>query len=588
MGIAKKSFEGIETNIPGVYSKSVFPPQGRGTGVASNIVAIIGSANGGVPYNASGVEDQEKINVLSSPSQALDLLAGGNAYYMSEFFLTPTKDPELNIPRMCYFFRVDPATQSSATLQDITPTDIIELKSARYGIEANKLARKIEAGTTSGYKATILFRGKKIAEKDNIFTEHMEIQYTGAGTAATMTIDATTLETTCTGASGDDISITLADYANLGEIVDYINSLANYNCSLKGSLDSAVDTFDAVTDQDIKTSAYTAVANIEALINFFNLQSGGEIEANLKSGAARDDIVVDTGYVYFTGGGNGSATSTDWADCLTLMEKFNINHILAATGDASIHALVDAHCIAMSAISGKKNRSWGAGAASSTSTKSDRIAEMKAINSARAEYNITPFNRYDMLDNGAKRTFDPFYGAALTAGIRFANGVTSYTDFQTVNALNVTEEYEPTDLEDYIDAGATIFTPGSSGVEVKNNLSTYQGTSAILNYPSALRTTDFITLDSQAKIMVRLAKLVKAPTSLQINELFNYLITNLLPSYVDDGYLTDDPNNGQAAFSDVSFNVIGDAFYFDFTGIVPLPLRYGFIKQKFTVIGQNL
>ena len=88
--------------------------------------------------------------------------------------------------------------------------------------------------------------------------------------------------------------------------------------------------------------------------------------------------------------------------------------------------------------------------------------------------------------------------------------------------------------------------------------------------------------------MVRLAKLVKAPTSLQINELFNYLITNLLPSYVDDGYLTDDPNNGQAAFSDVSFNVIGDAFYFDFTGIVPLPLRYGFIKQKFTVIGQNL
>jgi hypothetical protein len=100
-----------------------------------------------------------------------------------------------------------------------------------------------------------------------------------------------------------------------------------------------------------------------------------------------------------------------------------------------------------------------------------------------------------------------------------------------------------------------------------------------------LRTADYITLDSQFKIKNRIASLDRAPNSIVIKSIENYLITNLLQFYKDNGFLTDDPYTGQKAFSNVSFRLQGDVFYFEFTGILPAPLHYVFVKQNFTITG---
>lgn len=585
MGIASQQFEGISTNIPGVYTKSEFPPNSGGAGAVTNVVAIIGQSLAGIPYNATDKDDPEKVNVISSSAQAFDVLRGGNGYYMSEFFLTPTKDPSLNTPSQVLFFRVDPATQASKTIQDGSSNDIIDLVSTRYGTIGNQVSRKVEAATTLGHKVTIKFQGNIIAEEDDVGFEYLAIQYVGAGTAAAMTINATSLAVTVTGAPTDDLSLTFIDYPTLGELVAFISEQPNYTCTLIGSSNAKTTTFDAVTAQDIKTAEYTAVAHVEALIQFFNNNSQGEIEASLHAAAVRTDVANDSNFVYLASGANGSVTSTDWANTLELMKKFRINHILAATGDPAIQAMVDAHVVEMSKIENKRNRSAGSGSAAGNNITT-KISEAKALNSARFEYHFTPFSRYDAINDNAVTEFAPFFGAALTAGIRFGNDVTISSTFKLINVLKLGESYSDPQAKQIIGSGGTLFDSEERGFVVKHNVTTFQGSNLILNLPSMLRTADAITLDSQAVITQRIADLKKAPNALVIETLKNFLITNLLPKYRDEiGWLTDDPINGEPAFKDVEFALYGDRFDFSFTGIIPAPLHFVFIKQKFVITG---
>lgn len=587
MGIAAKNFEGRKIYQPGVYSKSYYPPQAGSVGATTNVVAVVGKAKGGIPYNAN-LPDEKKVNILNSASECLNVLRGGEGYYMCEFFLTPTKDEALAKPNEVLYFRVDPALQASSTIEDAGANTIVNLKSARYGSFANQLCRKITAGTKAGTKAIVVkLAGDTIATKDNVGRECFNILYTGGGTACDMTISATKLTTSVTGAPSDNLDLAFADFPTIGDMVSYINALPSYICALAGDSNYSSFYLDAVTGQDIMTSAYTATANVQAVIDFFNAECGGEVEAELATGASRSQLTNDTNFVFFIGGSDGTATNTDWANCLTLMEKYTINHILVASGDPTVHALVDAHCQQMSDLTKKKNRTWASGAGDATTSKDAKIAEARAVNSARGIYFATPFYRYDYV-NGAKKTrFAPFYGAAFDAGIRYANAITISSTMKQPNILGVAENYSYEDKDEYIANGCTIMAYSESGVyEIVHCVSTYQGANLILNLPSMLRTCDYITLDSQVKIRAQIAALDRAPNALVLKSIENYLTSNLLPWYRDNGYLTDDPNTGAKAFSEVSFRVEGDAFYFQFTGIVPAPLHYGFITQRFTVVGQ--
>jgi hypothetical protein len=588
MGIASQEFEGITTNIPGIYSDSDYPASLGAVRAASANVVVIGEAKGGIPYNATVDEEIEKLNPVTSVPKALDLLVGGPAYYMTEFYLTPTRDEELSVPSKCFVCAVNPMVRATSAVKNVAAlADIIDLKARRYGAQTNQLTRSIVAGTVAGKKITIKFRGKLVAEKDNVGMAYFSIQYTGAGTAATLTINGTQLSTTITGGPGsENLALTFADFSTIGQLVAYINEQAGYTCVLLGRSDAASSTLDAVTTQAIKATAYNCRADVEAVIQFFNTESQGEIIAALHTGAAREALGNDANFIFFAGGSDGTTTSTNWSEALAFLKRMNINHILVASGDPTIHAMVATHIQEMSSIENKANRSAGAGATSGK-TKAARIAEMKVLGSARLEYWNTPIYRYDLANSSQKRLFDPFYGAALGAGIRFANHITTSVTFKNVNVLALGEELEREDKKDIIDAGGSLIERNDRGFTVTHNVSTYQAANLILNLPSMLRTCDFITLDSQAKLLAMIAKLKKAPNSLVISSIQNYAITNLLPGYVDDGLLTKDPNTGAAAFSDVEFSLHGDRFNFAFTGIVPAPLHFMFIKQTFIITGSR-
>ncbi len=591
MGVVAQKFAGIETAVPGVFTKTEYPPNKGASGVSLNTVAIIGSCLGGIPYNATGLEDSEKVNTVTSTAQALDLLQGDPGYYMTEFYLSPTKDPNLSLPTRALVFNVRQLVQATAEITSTGPVDTIELTSVRYGTLPNQLSRKVEAATTLGHKVTVKFRGETLAEKDDVALEYLEIQYTGAAVGATMNITALQLDTSCTAVPTDDLVILFSEFPRVGDLVTYINEQDNYTCTLLTKSNAKTTTFDIVTAQDIKTAAHTSVALVEALIQFFNDESGGEIVANLKAAADRDDVLNDAGFVYFTGGSAGVAPITsDWTTTLDLMKKFTINHILVATGDAAVHAAVSTHINDMSSILNRSYRTASSGGSDYAAglTIAARILECKALNDARFEYNFTPIKRPDAINDNATTIFAPFYGAALLAGIKYGNDVTISATFKSINILGVAETYNTTESNNIILGGGSLLKYEDGG-EVVHNVTTYQGTNLILNLPSMLRTSDAITLDSQDRILTRLKSINKAPNDLVINEFENYLITNILADYRDNkGWLTNEVSAGQIttpAYTDVEFTLSGDRFDFEFTGLIPAPLHYGFIKQKFVVPG---
>lgn len=590
MGVQAQQFEGIETAIPGVYTKTLYPPGTGASGASLNTVAVIGPCLGGVPHGASGVDENAQLEVITSTAQALDILQGDTGYYMTEFYLSPTKDPALSLPAKVWVFNVRNLVQGTGNVTSTGPVDTIDLTSTRWGTLANQVSRKIEAGTNAGHKVTVKFKGETIAEKDDVSLSYFEIQYTGAAVTATMTITATTLATTCAATPTDDLDLTFAnEYRTIGDLVNYINEQDNYTCSLLTKSNADSTTFDLVTTEDIKTAAYTTLADVEALIQFFNNDSGGEVAAALTSAADRDDVLNDSGFVYLTGGSAGSAPVTaDWTATLTLMAKFKINHILVATGDPAIQAVVSTHVNEQSNSTNKNYRTAASGATDTTKTVDVRIAEVKALNDARFEYNFTSIKRPDALNNNVSTTFAPFYGAALVSGIKYGNDVTISATFKSINILGVGESYTIPEQNKIIQSGGTLLKYEGGG-SVIHNVTTYQGQNLILNLPSMLRTTDAITIDSQDRILIRLKAMNKAPSDLVINEFKNYLITNVLPDYRDEKHwLTNEVVDGvviNPAFKDIEFTLAGDRFDFSFTGLVPAPLHYGFVKQKFVVPG---
>lgn len=90
----------------------------------------------------------------------------------------------------------------------------------------------------------------------------LNIQYTGSGTAATMTISGGTLTTSVTGAAGDNLNINLSSYTN-ATLVSYLNSLAYYAAQNNLSTwpldrpNTHTTNFLNVSNQNIKTAAYT-------------------------------------------------------------------------------------------------------------------------------------------------------------------------------------------------------------------------------------------------------------------------------------------------------------------------------------------
>ena len=596
-------FAGTKIILPGAYTKRNFPPA-QGGGAASGRVLILGEVTGGgVPYDAtfdgaSGGSVENIINRIDGQATALNVFGGGALYYGAEFFLTPTMDSRFSSPSEADCIIVNPMTQATATL-NATAAPIINVAFNIWGVNGNSAAVKIQAGTNVGKALTLIYRGGKVLDLDDVNLPLMQIRYVGAGTPATMTITGTKLTTAITGGPGsENLDITLANYKSLGELVSFIDDQAAYTCTLLGQSDEKTTIFDVVTSQDIKTGAYDCQAIVEALIR--TITSSESFTATLHTAAARTIPDNLSSYTYLAGGTVTAAQTSDWTAVLTMLESYEVNNLVIMSSSTSIQSLVNTHCEKMNGIKYKKYRQWGAGASGatgSTNTKALKLAQMKALGSAYAEYCVSPFQRWDYLNNQLT-LFDPMYLYPMISGLRYANKVGMDVVFKYVNVLS-TPDISKADQEAYAAAGGTFIqksisvSTGATNFEIKCNNTCYQGGEVTRTNPSVVYSINILTADLENQVIERIRALDSVADILVMTNIENWITTYLLPKYRDsDKWITDynNPVTGQSqkAFDKVVFVQEGELLKMSAILTMSVTPRFVFNFLTFITPGQLL
>ncbi len=334
----------------------------------ANTLVIIGKATGGKP---------QSVLSFGGPEAALATLRGGELCDAVVSAFSPSEDT--GAPGTVLAVRVDPATQASLTLKNGTDADVITLTSVNYGLLDNQAMVKVEDGTIAG-KMLTWFDGETYLHDDNVGKDVLSIQYAGAASSATVLISKDTLTLTLDAAP---TAIDLNTYKTVADVANKINTLSGFTATvLNGAgTDVALGNLDFVTvAANVKTAAYTVTADLKAVVDWFNNVAGSVITAVKIADAGT--LPANIGYTSLSGGTIGVSTTEDWTDALTLLQAEDVQWLAACSGDASIRAMVDAHCLYCTNTLSKERRAvLGTGLATSDA---DAILAAKSLNSKRS------------------------------------------------------------------------------------------------------------------------------------------------------------------------------------------------------------
>lgn len=545
--------------LPGGYSRLDFVKGTGGIVSASNVV-IFGDCRGGKP---------NEIHWFGSPTEAIDTLRSG-----------PLLDAVRHafavggslVPQKIGAWRVNPGTQSSRQLSS-SSNPMIDVTSWDYGLHTNQLKSKLEAGTTSGKKWTVKFQNNEAEVTDNIEKESFSIQYTGTESSATMDITLTALTTTA-GAGG--LNVSFASYPTIADLVDYINDQADYSATVLTATPSDKSTeLDTVTSQDIKTSAYTAHSDLQALIDVMNT-SPWIGTASFHSGAATRTVPDnDTDWVYFSGAIDGAYTSTEWTNSLSLAEMEDIQFIGASTDDASVHSSIKTHCDSMNSVTGKAERQFIVGGAAGETIAQ---AETRAHNLG-SEYGMLAypgFKDYDYDNPSTIKTWSPVYYAAKLLGAQAVLAINEPHTAKQVDVLDWEKTLTPTEAEDLIKNGVCPGIKTKDGRFVTaRTITTYQGADLPRNEFSMMREALFVSRDLRTAVERTFTG--KAMSNTLISKV-DPIVYGKLSQYNDLGLF-----NGNPPYWGYKKTIIGDVIKLDYDCNLTPPANFLFITSHMHV-----
>lgn len=377
-----------------------------------------------------------------------------------------------------YLIPVNPCTTSTATF-----SAVLTLKSYLYGLTANQVKAKIETGTT-GKKVTVQY-GSTTEVLDNLTKSSFSIQYTGSGSACSMAINMAAatalLTTTCTGATGDNLSLSLNTFKTIQQLVDAISSTGKYTVTAltKTPDDDLSLQLDNVTSQDIMTTVYTAKSDLQAIVDGINKLSGYVSATRVPNAGATPANVA---WTYLTGGVDGTTTSTDWDDALALLRGMDIQIVVPLTSDASVHAKVDSHCTYMSGPNGKSERRCFVGGAlqswtnegARTSNITALVGLAKDLNSDHSMHVGLGCHKYD--PDGVKKLYPAYITACMYAGIAGGSTPVYPLTRKYLRCLGLEVELRQSEIETLLEGAVAVPIPDmvkGSGYVISRQLTTW-------------------------------------------------------------------------------------------------------------------
>ncbi|HEX7906763.1 MAG TPA: phage tail sheath subtilisin-like domain-containing protein [Paraburkholderia sp.] len=422
-----------------------------------NVVALIGQSVGGQPNTPITFGD---------PTTAAATLISGELLTAVQKAFNPSD--EVGGAASVVVVRVNPAVQAALTLLDSSAAAAVNLASADWGAWTNQIKVKVQAGSVQGLQATTQY-GTSYYTQDNIYRNAFSIQYTGGAASASMSVTGTNV--ILQAPSGTQVSsIDLTQMKTIQQLVDAIDVVPGFTATvLDGNGQQAsLNGLDYVTAQDIKTALYTATANLQALIDWFNSTAQGYVVATRATNAGKVPAAIP--FTYLAGGSDGVTTNTQWSNAFTALQNVDVRWVTPVSSDPSIAAMTDAHVQYMS-TTGRKERRAICGTALGT-TDVAAIAAAKAINSDRTS--LVHLGYWDYDDDGELTLFAPYLTAAIVAGaFSGVNPGTPLTNKSiTVRGLERNLN-NPTDTDPLINGGVLCVENTSSGYKIVKSISTW-------------------------------------------------------------------------------------------------------------------
>lgn len=373
-------------------------------GRANNIVAILGTSEGGIPKEPM---------FFDSPVTARRRLRSGDLLRAVEKAFNPSA--ETGSPYRVAAVRVEDADQATLTLKDGSGNDVIVLTSVDYGAHTNGIKVSIAAGSSTGKRVAVQ-QGQDYYTKDNIARTPLTIRYSGAQASATATVTATTLVLKAPSDSSSPITLTLAEYANVRELADAINAHSGFSAVAITPAAPVALSLDGMAATTCKAVDLAIKADLQAVIDFFNGGARELVTATRASGALAVPANLST--TYLAGGSNGTAPITqDWQDAFDALQQIDIQWVVPLSASDAIWAMADAHVQFMSTV-GKSERRAFVGGDVVSGTLASGIADAQeaavALNSDRTALVFPPILDYD--DNGNLVPYPAYFLAAQIAG----------------------------------------------------------------------------------------------------------------------------------------------------------------------------
>lgn len=201
------------------------------------------------------------------------------------------------------------------------------------------------------------------------------------------------------------------------------------------------------------------------------------------------------------GADSGTIISGDWTNGLTPLEAVDVDLVVPATGDATVHAQVKAHCdITSTTLARKERTAVHGGVLGETGTQA--AARAAAINANRSQLVWPGAYIYD--DNGVVTLYDPFVVAGGIAGEHAslpdqATSLVHTTLDWVVDTERALSTVPGGELDVALAAGVTPLNvaEGGNGIWVVDSLSTNVSVKQLADFHK-IRTADTV-----AKIMRR-------------------------------------------------------------------------------------
>ncbi len=574
------SFNGANILKPGAYSQTTVNLTGGFPLAPSGIVAIVGEAAGGAPGSSDGVQTFTSEDVASLVAKYVS----GPIVDAARILVAPARDARVaNGASLIRVYKTNASTQASLDLDNAAAAALFNIKSANWGSGENLISVKVEAGVVNASARIITVQKGATKEtlSENAYAAMLTIDYTGAGSAADLTIQNDTLAVAVTGAPGDVISIPLAGKTiqDVVDILENFNGGASYDAAttLKLAASTPASRLDPISTPLSILSVQTLRAQQQELLDIINTESQLITATKVTNVEGTIAAIPRT---FLSGGARGASTNTNFQSAFDALLAFRCNTVvplisrdasalssLGETDPASTFT-VDAvnlqavtHCITASNTKNRSERNCYVSKKASFSASQDASLDLNHERSSML------FQDVEVLDASGNLVFkDPWAAACIVAGIQAGTPVGTPATFKFINANGIDhQDYNAkTQIDLAIQQGLTpLEEVDSGGFRVVVHNTTYsKDANFVFNRVSVLEAADTVAYNLRQQLEAIFVG-EKARTG-SAQAIYNTVVA-IMSTFLNDEIIVGDDTNGGLGWKNLTVTINGNVANVDIT-----------------------